>query len=204
MCEGALLYGPWEQGERKSLERKKGHGPWQSHELLRVRLLPRSHVPSETSATQSHNLLSLRLEAEAHEVFLVSRGRENPLRHSQDTSLPPLRVPLLRNQPLPFLPPPTAHKGHRWSNAPSHRSEQKLRKMPLPFMRWAWKKRVGNPVWREACPPVPSPQPCLENASWRGQGISRCPGLPALLRLSSQVGGLAVQRGSLHNWTPTC
>ena len=150
MCEGALLYGPWEQGERKSLERKKGHGPWQSHELLRVRLLPRSHVPSETSATQSHNLLSLRLEAEAHEVFLVSRGRENPLRHSQDTSLPPLRVPLLRNQPLPFLPPPTAHKGHRWSNAPSHRSEQKLRKMPLPFMRWAWKKRVGNPVWREA------------------------------------------------------
>ena len=33
------------------------------------------------------------------------------------------------------------------------------------------------------------PQPSLENASWRGQGISRCPGLPALLRLSSQVSG---------------
>ena len=53
-------------------------------------------------------------------------------------------------------------------------------------------------------PPQPPPQPSLENASWRGQGISRCPGLPALLRLSSQVSGLAVQRGSLHNWTPTC
>ena len=38
-------------------------------------------------------------------------------------------------------------------------------------------------------PPVPPPQPCLENASWRSQGISRCPGLPALLRLSSQVSG---------------
>ena len=36
---------------------------------------------------------------------------------------------------------------------------------------------------------MPSPQPCLENASWRGQGISHCPGLPALLRLSSQVSG---------------
>ena len=38
-------------------------------------------------------------------------------------------------------------------------------------------------------PLFPPPQPFLENASWRGQGISRCPGLPALLRLSSQVSG---------------
>ena len=37
--------------------------------------------------------------------------------------------------------------------------------------------------------PAPPPQPSLENVSWRSQGIPRCPGLPALLRLSPQVSG---------------
>ena len=51
------------------------------------------------------------------------------------------------------------------------------------------------------CPPMPPPQPCLENASWRSQGISHCPELLALLRLSSQVSGS--QLPDSPKWSPS-
>lgn len=44
---GPLLHGPWGQGERKRRRRVI----MQSWELLRVNLLPRFQVPSETIAT---------------------------------------------------------------------------------------------------------------------------------------------------------
>ena len=59
-----------------------------------------------------------------------------------------------------------------------------------------------------APPPPPLPQPSLENGSWRGQGIPRCSGFPALRRLSSQVSGNqlpdSLRVEGLRNWTPTC
>lgn len=102
-----------DRGERKSLERKKGHRPWQSHEAIESQTPP--WVPCTfRDQCLTHNLLSPRLKAEAREVFLVGRGREIHSRHSQDTSPSAESLTFLKNQPptLSFhLPQPRKSTG---------------------------------------------------------------------------------------------